>query len=237
MSAGTASPNAIPVRILPPKASESAPTAEGPAVQPRSPARASSANIAVPPFGMRSDANENVPGHMMPTNSPTAPQPSSPIHGCDAGAKAQRQYPPTQPTAAAMSAGLMGTRLPKSEKSTRASPMHTANRQGPSRSPTVLFTPSPSSANADAHWLTASSAAPAQAMSTANSQKERVFRSCGIAQRLPLFHGTEEGHETEVDGVQKRDRRPDAGEDEPISMPANTKKRVDSPTTPTCPQQ
>ena len=87
----------------------------------------------------------------------------------------------------------MGTRLPKSEKSTRASPMHTANRQGPSRSPTVLFTPSPSSANADAHWLTASSAAPAQAMSTANNQKERVFRSCGMRSACPSSTGRKKG--------------------------------------------
>ena len=63
---------------------ETKPTREGPVVQPRSPARANKANMAVPPFGHAAAARLKVPGHMMPTERPHSAQPSSPRTGTGA---------------------------------------------------------------------------------------------------------------------------------------------------------
>ena len=46
------------------------PTTPGPRAQPTSPARASSANIVVPPRGIVAAALLNVPGHIIPTDNP-----------------------------------------------------------------------------------------------------------------------------------------------------------------------
>ena len=53
------------------------PTILGPAVQPRSPPSASSANIAVPPLVSIADEIEKVPGHIIPTQNPQIEQPIS----------------------------------------------------------------------------------------------------------------------------------------------------------------
>lgn len=53
------------------------PTVVGPAEQPRSPASAISAYMAVPAPGSASAASENVPGQKMPTEKPHSAQPSS----------------------------------------------------------------------------------------------------------------------------------------------------------------
>ena len=50
-----------------------------------------------------------------------------------------------------------------------------AKAQGPKRSPIVFETPSPASANAEAHWLMESSLAPAHIITTPNIQKSGVF--------------------------------------------------------------
>ena len=52
------------------------PTTVGPKEQPKSPARASIANIAVPPLGKLSEASENEPGHITPTEKPQKAQPA-----------------------------------------------------------------------------------------------------------------------------------------------------------------
>ena len=57
------------------------PTKVGPPEQPKSPARASRANSAVPPPRMEAVAMLKVPGHMMPTDSPQSPQPINPKAG------------------------------------------------------------------------------------------------------------------------------------------------------------
>ena len=49
-----------------------------------------------------------------------------------------------------------------------------AKKSGPVRSPTVLLTPSPRSAKAEAHWLTACSHEPAQSMSSISTQNSRM---------------------------------------------------------------
>ena len=55
---------------------EMTPTIPGPKEQPISPARASSANMPVPPAGQYSAAREKEPGHMIPTDRPHRAQPA-----------------------------------------------------------------------------------------------------------------------------------------------------------------
>lgn len=59
----------------------------------------------------------------------------------------------------------------------RPSAMNSANRHGPARSPAALLTPSSVSIRAEAHWLTASSHAPAQIISRNSSQNIHEARS------------------------------------------------------------
>ena len=56
-------------------APEMYPTSEGPPEHPRSPASASKANMAVPPFLIAADALLKLPGHMIPTDNPQTPHP------------------------------------------------------------------------------------------------------------------------------------------------------------------
>ena len=67
----------MPIWRLPSNASAARPTSVGPLVQPKSPARAKSANIAVPPLGSSEDAMLNEPGQRIPTDRPHIPQPAS----------------------------------------------------------------------------------------------------------------------------------------------------------------
>ncbi|KAI4441174.1 Adaptive-response sensory-kinase SasA [Schaedlerella arabinosiphila] len=53
------------------------PTSVGPPEQPRSPASANSANMAVPPFLMSAAPLLKLPGHMIPTDRPQTAQPTS----------------------------------------------------------------------------------------------------------------------------------------------------------------
>ena len=73
-STGKIIPARMPIFRLSPKESEIIPTKVGPPAQPISPPSASNANIAVPPFGKAADALLNVPGHMIPTESPQTAQ-------------------------------------------------------------------------------------------------------------------------------------------------------------------
>ena len=77
MSSGNATPTASPAASRPPAALAARPTTVGPAVQPRSPARAMRANIAVPPPGSAATAVLQVPGQKMPTEKPHSAQPMS----------------------------------------------------------------------------------------------------------------------------------------------------------------
>ena len=70
----------IPNFILSFSASEINPTRVGPLEHPKSPARAISANMAVPP-GISLAAKLSVPGHMIPTANPHSAHPMSPIIG------------------------------------------------------------------------------------------------------------------------------------------------------------
>ena len=65
----------MPGFIFPPARFDIMPTRVGPLEQPKSPARASIANIAVPPVRSDTAALLKVPGHIIPTESPHNPQP------------------------------------------------------------------------------------------------------------------------------------------------------------------
>ena len=60
----------MPILRLLPQALETNPARVGPPEQPRSPARASKANMAVPPRGIMEEALLKVPGHRIPTEKP-----------------------------------------------------------------------------------------------------------------------------------------------------------------------
>ena len=68
---------------FPPNAPETSPTNVGPPEHPRSPASASRANMEVPPFGHPKADMLKVPGHIIPTESPQSPHPSSANIGAD----------------------------------------------------------------------------------------------------------------------------------------------------------
>ena len=75
---------------MPPAALETSPERVGPPPHPRSPARASRANIAVPPPRIVADALLNVPGHIMPTEKPVIAHPIRFIAGT--GTNAMQAY-------------------------------------------------------------------------------------------------------------------------------------------------
>ena len=70
----------------PPDAPATIPTSVGPDEQPRSPANAISAYMAVPPIGNIRAAMLNVPGQKMPTEKPHNAQPTIPHTGEGANA-------------------------------------------------------------------------------------------------------------------------------------------------------
>ena len=78
---GKMTPAKIPIFRFSDAISETNPTKVGPPEHPASPASASSANNAVPPFLREADALLNVPGHMIPTDNPQIEQPISAING------------------------------------------------------------------------------------------------------------------------------------------------------------
>lgn len=71
----------MPIRILSPAYCVTRPTMPGPMLPPRSPAIASSANMAVPPAGKLSEERLIVPGHIIPTEKPHIIHPVSPMAG------------------------------------------------------------------------------------------------------------------------------------------------------------
>ena len=68
-------------RILFPVFCVTRPTIAGPMLPPRSPAMASSANMAVPPMGNFCEEMLMVPGYIIPTEKPQIMQPTSPVNG------------------------------------------------------------------------------------------------------------------------------------------------------------
>ena len=70
-----------PILRLPPNILEMFPTIVGLMVEPKSPAKAKNANIAVPPLGHFCEEILIVPGHIIPTAIPQIAQPANPIIG------------------------------------------------------------------------------------------------------------------------------------------------------------
>ena len=81
ISIGKIIAQARPALRLSEQAPETIPTMVGPLEHPISPARAKSANIAVPPFGSFDEAILNTPGHIIPTESPHKAHPISESSG------------------------------------------------------------------------------------------------------------------------------------------------------------
>lgn len=71
---GNITPAKIPIFRLSFNTPDIKPTSVGPPEHPKSPPNAKRANIAVPPLGSVADALLNVPGHIIPTESPVIAQ-------------------------------------------------------------------------------------------------------------------------------------------------------------------
>ena len=78
---GKIRPIPMPARILFPVWDFEGGHVSGPMLPPRSPAMASSANMAVPPMGNFCEEMLMVPGHIIPTEKPQIMQPTSPVNG------------------------------------------------------------------------------------------------------------------------------------------------------------
>ena len=116
--------------------------------------------------------------------------------------------------------------------------MRTANAMGPARSPTVLLTPSPFSANVEAHWLTDCSHAPAQTIISIRIQKILLEKSAlmvspvsfsGVRGAMGTFANTnvfKRGITAHIRAIAFQ-----------LPMPKILKYMVEHKTTPTWPQQ
>ncbi len=166
----------IPARSSPLKHPEMNPASVGPPEQPTSPASASIANRAVPPPLTAAEALLNVPGHIIPTEKPQTAQPTSPTAG--SGTSEMQRYAAMQSRQLILMNLSRSSLSPNLPYNRRESPISAAKDIGPARSPIVLLTPRPCSANVEAHWLTACSLAPAQSIISIITQKTFRVKSC-----------------------------------------------------------
>lgn len=124
--------------------SDMSPISDGPAAQPRSPARAKSANIGVPPSGSISEPRVYDPGHRIATATPEIAQPRSESAG--RGENAVRRYANMQSENDAARHFSIFKRTPYIPKSRRVVPIAIAKAHGPRMSPRAFATPRPRSA-------------------------------------------------------------------------------------------
>ncbi len=208
---------------------------DGPAVQPISPARAKAANIAVEALGIFCDAIENAPGHIGATAIPHRQQP---IRDTTALPESEAiRYAPIHKTAPHISILEISVLSSILEKTTLDKPINTAKAHGPSKSPIVFETPSPVSANADAHWLIASSLAPAQIITMHISQKVGFFI---IFPNLPFPFSSSRvliGTNINKNVLTKGIRAQATARIRQFCIPAKRKKSVENRTTAAHPQQ
>ena len=194
----------IPV-FMEPAASVTNPTTDGPAEQPTSPASANIAYIIVPPPRQRAAPREKTPGHIRPTEKPQSAQPARDKSGI--GDRLVMRYPTIHSALVPSRPWRIFSLSPLIPYRSRESPMKKAKAQGPRRSPTVLLTPSPSSANREDHWLTACSDAPAHIISRKRTQSPKSREiSPGINARCHKEQGGEDYHAhvpPTVEGVEK----------------------------------
>ena len=125
------------------------PTSVGPAVQPKSPARASSAKSAVPPRAKLLLARLKVPGHNTPTERPQSPHPVRAKTGLEQSAEIK--YDAMHKTPLPIISLFKDMCFSIFALTTLEVPISNENIHGPARSPIVFDTFNPLSANADAH--------------------------------------------------------------------------------------
>jgi hypothetical protein len=129
-------------------------------------------------------------------------------------------------------------RAPETPYQVRTTAMHKANRQGPSRSPTALSTPSPCSANNDAHWFIEISEPAAQNImppSTQNTGWEKRERSDvpSVRPSSMLTIGTRRNRNASQRGNNAQNQAT-TGQ---ASSPSRWNSREEMPMTSTIPQQ
>ena len=109
---------------------------------------------------------------------------------------------------------------------------------GPARSPTALLTPSPFSANVDAHCPTACSEAPAQTIMSMKIQNillrkspEKPIPSSPLPGRVYI------GATAKITRLNTGTAAHASASSFQLSVPNSAKNTVETSTTPTCPQQ
>ena len=115
--------------------------------------------MSVPPVGKCSAAMEKTPGQRIPADKPHRAQKISDITGM--GDMLTPTYDTTLTHPLKISAFFMFTACPNFEYPKRAMPIIKAKIVMPKRSPKAFGTPQALSTKKDAHWLIASSLAPA----------------------------------------------------------------------------
>ena len=126
---------------------------------------------------------------------------------------------------------------PMTPKNTLESPISAANAHGPKRSPSVLETFSPSSANREAHCDMASSDAPAHTMTAKKSQNAPLRNSCPIGTASPSSTSLRKGTRALKNRLHSGTSIQQSGRIRQFSTPASRKYRVERATTPICPQE
>ena len=116
-------------------------------------------------------------------------------------------------------------------------PMSRENIHGPAKSPIVLETLSPDSANADAHWLMACSEAPAQTNMNANSQNTRFPASSPMLIPPPSSTRERMGTLAKTSALTAGTAAHKSASIRQFPTPATVKNRVDPRTTEAAPQQ
>lgn len=237
ISTGNTIAQSIPVRMGDERifSDEPAATTAGPSVQPTSPPRASMPNIVVPLNPVYFAARLSVPGQTIATKNPQSAQPIKEIMGF--GLSVVKRYEPIQPTLQNAIKYLSRHLSWKTAYKTLATPISTANIQGPRRSPTVFETPSPLSANIDAHCATASSAAPEHVIRTIKSQKSDEENSFPVPSLSPSSLSDIMGTKQNITVVTSGTSVHNTVSIRQFSVPNTAKNSDDSAITITLPQQ
>lgn len=115
--------------------------------------------------------------------------------------------------------------------------MSTANKQGPAKSPTVLETPRPLSAKAEAHWLMESSQAPAANIRAAKIQNSLLVSSLPRGRPSPSSVRWAMGTLVNHRALAKGSRAHSSASTVQLPLPNSCKNRVERRITPTLPQQ
>ena len=127
--------------------------------------------------------------------------------------------------------------MPYSPYSSRPVPISTANIHGPRRSPITLEIPRLFSANSDAHWLIASSLAPAQVISNSAIQSSLEDSSSRTDMPLSSAGGGTSGTVKKLIALSIGTTDQQSGSHVQCAEPISRSASVEISTTATCPQQ